>query len=128
MEEHENLDERKLEEFKRELIEAYGDDAILDVIVGLPFNASHEGRQLNKTETAAVMVLSAMYYEVEAQMRHLGSICEEPITDPAKMNKDEKQRLSDYIAFDCGDEKIAARADLVRLHKPIPDEVLDLPD
>src|SRR5215217_50447 len=67
-----------------------------------------------------VMVADRIYKRVKLQVRHLASICEEPIPDPSKMTAEEEQGLSDDIAFGRRDEQVAARVNLVLLHTPEP--------
>src|SRR5215212_9443297 len=114
--------EISFEEVKKRLGE-YGDYELTALPLMLGFQAKEEGRKPTEDEVLVAHMSAWLYKQVEEQMMHLANICEEPVWNPAQLDSKERDGLNDYFSFNAGDEKIAARALLVKLHKPTPDDL-----
>lgn len=110
----------EFEDAKRKLLEEYGDWDVGGVVLGFVFTAKEEGRHLTEEEVHLAQVCDWLYGNVRRQMHHLANLCEEPVLNTADLSEEERDGLNDYLILDAGDEKIAARANLVKLHEPIP--------
>ena len=116
--------EISFEEVKKHL-EGYGEHEITNIPLAFIFDAKDENRQLTEDEMRIATCATWLYKQVEGQMMHLANICDEPIQNPARLDSEEHQRLfGRLIDGDLrGEEKIAARALLVKKHKPTPDDL-----
>ncbi len=109
------------EGLKEKLVTEYGDEELAALVVYLALMAKQEGRDLSDEELLVMDACSRLYGAVRNQMQRLSAACLEPVVDPASLSDDERNGLLDYFVFERGDEKIAARANLVKLHEPIPE-------
>lgn len=113
----------EFEEVKARLLEEYGEGNLLEVSVCFLFEAKEEGRAVVEKEMLFMRMCALARTQVEEQMHHLATVCEGPIPNPATMTEEEGRALSDDIAFGGRDEQVAARVNLVKLHKPDPEGV-----
>jgi hypothetical protein len=109
----------------REFLADYLDVVATAVPVWVIDTAKEEERLPTEREMVFAQMSAELYERVERQMKHLSSICEEPILDVSRMSQEEKRGLSDDIVFGRRDEKVAARVNLVLLHKPHSENATD---
>ena len=113
----------RIESLEPSLRELYGDNELMSMVLYIPYQAKEENRTCTEEEERIVEACLLLGEFVRLQMHHLATVCEEPIANPATMDETEMGNLTDDIAFKARDEQIAARALLVKLHKPTPDDL-----
>lgn len=108
-------------EILRRAIEHFG-DAPLGGVVDTAMPLLMGSDELDDEMKAMLGAVNDIYLLVKNQVYHLASRFEGGLKNPGDMDGEEYRGWKQYLDFN-GDERLAAHAELVKLHKPYPEDI-----